>query len=71
MASSRTTSEDYTRPYRPLSMKLFNSIGPALGANGRLPSAEALMARAQKKTGLSDFGDEVLAEPLKKLVPKR
>jgi hypothetical protein len=68
MAKPRTTSEDYSRPYRPLTMKLFNQIGPAVGANTRVPSAEVLMAAAQKKAGLSDFGDEVLVEPLTKLI---
>ncbi len=68
MVSARTTSEDYSRPYRPRAIRVFNRVGYLLGANGTMPSAEALVTRAQKKAGLNDFGDEALLEPLQKLV---
>jgi hypothetical protein len=68
MAKPRTTSEDYSRPYRSAPVKVFNQLSRTLRASGTLASAQELMAQAQKKTGLSDFGDEVLVEPLEQMI---
>ena len=64
------TSTDYGRPYRPLPVKVANrlgSVGPYLGRSGRL-DVGALVAAAQRKTGLSDFGDGRHREALEVLV---
>lgn len=61
-----------TTPYsrRPFPIRVFNALGPMLSALHVLPrlSVEALMERARRKTGLSDFGDEWFREPLGVLV---
>ena len=53
------TSNNYSSPFRPLPIKMFNVLGRSLQAFGMFGdfNAEALMTAAQKKTGLSDFGE--------------
>ena len=56
---------------RPLGLRLLNGAGRAARATGfpvlRL-DAEALMARAERRTGLHDFGADSFREPLGRLV---
>jgi hypothetical protein len=57
----RTTSTDYTKPYRPLPVSALNAVGKFLssaGYKGSDLSVKSLIRGAQKKTGLSDFGDD-------------
>lgn len=64
------TSTDYTRPYRPRSVALFNRAGRVarrLGLDDRL-DVDRMIAAARRKSGLSDFGDEWFLEPLQVLV---
>ena len=64
------TSTDYENPYRPLPVRIFNSIGK-LGENLGLPGSldiEKLTAGAIRKTGLEDFGDDGHYEALEVLV---
>jgi Sulfotransferase family len=59
MSKLLETSNNYSKPFRPLPIKLFNAVGSALqpfGFFGDL-NALALMDAAKKKTGLSDFGE--------------
>jgi len=53
MAKITHTSNNYSHPYRPLPIKLFNTVAkPFVGEL----NAKALMESAKKKTGLNDFG---------------
>lgn len=64
------TSTDYANPYRPVPIKIFNGIGGAgrrFGLSGRL-EVNALLDSAQRKTGLSDFGEERFLRALEVLV---
>ena len=64
------TPTDYERPYRPLPVKLLNAAGRAagrVGARGKL-DIDSMVAKARRRTGLSDFGDEWFMEPLSVLV---
>ncbi len=64
------TSTEYRRPYRPLSVALFNRAGRAarrFGLDDAL-DVDRMIAAARRKTGLSDFGDEWFLEPLEVLV---
>ena len=64
------TSRDYEHPYRPLPVRLFNRIGRAglrLGLPGRL-EVDSLVASAQRKTGLRDFGEDRHLDALHVLV---
>ena len=71
MAEQNTeTSTDYENPYRPLPVRIFNSIGK-LSENLGLPGSldiENLTAGAIRKTGLEDFGDDGHFEALEVLV---
>ena len=54
------TSTDYENPYRPVPVRVFNRIGragPSLGLSGRL-EVDSLIGHAQRKTGLTDFGED-------------
>lgn len=65
--SARETSTDYAHPYRPAPVRFANRLLGALPAVGALSGAldpDALMAEAQRKTGLDDFGDMSFVEPL-------
>lgn len=64
------TSNNYSQPFRPLPIALFNRVGKVaerLGLLGEL-NVEKLIANARRKTGLQDFGDEGFREPLTVLV---
>ena len=64
------TSTDYDHPYRPLPVRIANRLGgagPYLGRSGRL-DASSLVAAAERKTGLSDFGDDGHREALEVLI---
>lgn len=64
------TSTDYTRPYRPLPVSLFNRTGRLarrLGFSDQLDIGR-MIAAARRRTGLRDFGDEWFLEPLNVLV---
>lgn len=67
--STLVTSTDYAHPHRPAPLRLFNGVGAVVGELGLKASldAEKLLAAAQKKTGLSDFGDPAGHEPLEVL----
>ncbi|MGC4113985.1 MAG: SDR family NAD(P)-dependent oxidoreductase [Myxococcales bacterium] len=67
--SSLVTSTDYAHPHRPAPLRLINRAGALASDFGLRPSLdpEALLAAAQKKTGLSDFGDPAGLEPLRML----
>ncbi len=60
-----------SRPHRPPLLRLLNSVGGGLRAAGvplvRL-NESALLDRARKNTGLSDFGDDAFREPLRVLL---
>jgi len=59
MASLIETSNNYSKPFRPLPIKIFNSVGRVLEPFGFFGDFNALtlMDAAKKKTGLSDFGE--------------
>ena len=61
------TSTNYQRPYRPLAVSALNAAARLIGLPGRL-DAGAMVARAKRRTGLEDFGDEWFLEPLAVLV---
>lgn len=58
-------------PRKPLPVRLLNAAGDAAAAAGlrvlRL-NGEALLERAQRTTGLDDFGPETFREPLRRLL---
>ena len=58
-----TTSTDYEHPYRPLPVRVFNSIGRSGSLN-----VEELLNVARRKTGLSDFGGDGHLQALEVLV---
>ncbi len=57
------TSTDYQNPYRPVPVKVFNWL-----ARGSRLDVDALIKRAKRKTGLSDFGNDGHLEALHVLV---
>ena len=64
------TSTDYENPYRPLPIRVFNRLGRAslrCGRSGRL-EVDSLVGHAQRKTGLTDFGDDGHLRALQVLV---
>ena len=64
------TSTDYENPYRPLPVTVFNRIGragPRFGLSGRL-EVDSLIGHAQRKTGLTDFGEDGHLRALEVLV---
>ena len=64
------TSTDYGNPHRPIPVRIFNRIGRAgrrFGLSGPL-DVDALTGYAQRKTGLTDLGDEGCLRALKVLV---
>ena len=64
------TSTDYRNPYRPWPVALFNRAGRLArkAGLGRPLNVDRMVASAQRKTGLSDFGDDWFLEPLHVLV---
>ena len=68
--SSLETSTDYGNPYRPLAVSIFNRAGRlarTFGLGDGL-DVDRMIAAARRRTGLSDFGDELFLEPLSVLV---
>ena len=64
------TSTDYENPYRPLAIRIVNRLGRAgrsLGLSGRL-EVDSLIGSAQRKTGLTDFGEDGHLPALRVLV---
>ena len=67
MSAGEVTST-FDRPYRPTAIAIANRVGRVLGI-GRGPiSVDRVLAEAQRKVGMSDFGDEAFLEPLEILV---
>ncbi len=66
----RVTSTSYERPYRPRAVALANALGRRLARAGiEAPLEErALLEAAERRTGLSDFGDGSFREPLRVLL---
>ena len=64
------TSTDYENPYRPLPVRIFNSIGKLSGNLGLSSSLniEKLTASAVRKTKLEDFGDDGHFQALEVLI---
>ena len=64
------TPTDYERPYRPAPVRLLNALGRGVDRLRADPGlgVETMLARARKRTGLSDYGDEWFVEPLRVLV---
>ncbi len=67
---SSETTFTFDRPHRPLPIRIFNGVGRLLRRCGwRRPlSAERILARACRRTGLDDFGELDVREPLRRLV---
>ena len=67
---NRITSIDYEHPGRPLPIKLLNGGGSLLDLAGLLPDleSETLIRAAERKTGLSDFGELDFREPMEVLL---
>ena len=66
-----TTSLDYSKPYRPVPLKIGNGIMRLLNKIGIAKvdlSAEFLMAKAKKEVSLDDFGDMAFLEPMRILI---
>lgn len=67
MSPGEVTST-FDRPYRPTAIAIANRVGRILGI-GRGPIlVDRVLAEAQRKVGMSDFGDEAFLEPLEILV---
>ena len=60
-------STNYEKPYRPRAVSMLNASARLCG-HPRDLDAKEMVARARKKTGLRDFGDEWFLEPLEVLV---
>jgi hypothetical protein len=69
-ASERTTSRNYTHPYRPWGIRLANAVLPLLSRLGLPPgmakplSSEELTRAARRRNSLEDFGDPGFRLPL-------
>ena len=70
MTTTRVTSADYRRPYRPRPIALLNRLGEAapFGPLGGRLDADALIAGARRRSGLTRFDDEGFREPLARLL---
>ena len=64
------TSTDYERPYRPAPVRVLNALGRGIDRLCSDPglNVAAMLARARKQTGLSDYGDDWFLTPLRVLV---
>src|SRR5579885_2360192 len=66
-----SSEAEYTfqRPNRPLAVRLFNGAGRLLRRCGwqRPLCAERILASACRRTGLDDFGEPDVREPLRRL----
>jgi hypothetical protein len=61
-------SSTFDRPYRPSAIAIANRLGRLLGMGCGPISVDRVLTKAQRKVGLSDFGDEAFMEPLEILV---
>jgi hypothetical protein len=71
MPTTDHASAAASRPYRPLGVRVFNTVGRLLGRLGlRGASLEeaSLLAAARRITRFDDFGDESFREPLRVLL---
>ena len=70
MAKLMETSTDYRRPYRPWLVSLLNRVGRLARRFGRNDDldVDGMIAAVQRRTGLTDFGDEWFLAPLEVLV---
>lgn len=69
--TTRETSTDYGRPFRPWPVAAVNGLGrlaKRLGWRGVSLSEMSLLSAAQRRTGLSDFGDDQYREALSILI---
>jgi hypothetical protein len=67
MPAGEVTST-FDRPYRPTPIAIANRVGRILGIGVGPIRVDHVLADAQKKVGLTDFGDEAFREPLEILV---
>jgi hypothetical protein len=67
MSAGAVTSR-FDKPYRPAAIALANRVGRLIGIGTKPITVQGVLADAQKKSGLSDFGDEGFGEPLEVLV---
>jgi hypothetical protein len=67
MPAGEVTST-FDRPYRPTPIAIANRVGRILGIGVGPIRVDQVLADAQKKVGLTDFGDEAFREPLEILV---
>ena len=67
MSAGEVTST-FDRPYRPTAIAIANRVGRVLGIGRGPVSVDRVLAEAQRKVGMSDFGDEAFLEPLEILV---
>jgi hypothetical protein len=70
LTTTRVTSADYGRPYRPRAIAFINRLGRAapFGPLGRRLDADSLIAQARRRSGLVRFDDEAFREPLARLL---
>jgi hypothetical protein len=70
MEPSRTTSTRYARPHRPAPVRWANGLGAALAKLGLKAdlSPGKLLAEAERRNRLSDFGDGSFLEPMRLLL---
>ena len=61
--SERETSRNYSKPYRPAILRLYNALGRAKPFD-----VDQVVAAAQRSTGLSKFGTQAFREPLTQLI---
>ncbi len=67
---SEETTYTFERPHRPLPIRIFNGVGRLLRRCGlsRPLRAGPVLARACRRTGLDDFGELDVREPLERLI---
>jgi hypothetical protein len=70
VTTTRVTSADYRRPYRPRPIALLNRLGKVVrfGPLGRRLDADALIAAARRRSGLTRFDGEEFREPLTRML---
>jgi hypothetical protein len=67
MAAAKVMSA-FDRPYRPTAIAIANRLGRLFGVGTGPLSMQGVLADAQRKAGLGDFGDEAFLEPLEILI---
>ena len=58
MSKAEVTST-FDRPYRPKAIALANRVGKLFGLDRRPITVDGVLADAQRKVGLSDFGERL------------